>query len=73
VIAHEITHGINLSRPINDVGGSEHITPNLMVFRSYSPGGSIDAGNLVERLLLDGEINLSKPPPTPPMLFLVVS
>jgi hypothetical protein len=73
VLAHKITNGINLSRQINDVGGSEHSTPKLMVFRSFSPSGGIDAGNLVQRLLLDGEMNLSKPPPTPPILFLVVS
>ncbi|CAF3558521.1 unnamed protein product [Rotaria socialis] len=73
VLAHEITHGINLSRLIDDVDAIEKNTPKLMLFRSYSHNGNINGGNLVERLLLDGELHLSRPPPTPPMLFLIVS
>jgi hypothetical protein len=64
---------MNLSRPINSTGDREHGPPKLIVFKSYSPEGGFDAGNLVERLLLDGEINLSRPPPTPSILFLVIS
>ncbi|CAF3640832.1 unnamed protein product [Rotaria sordida] len=52
---------------------SEHTTPKLILFRSYSHDGNVDGGDLVERLLLDGELHLSKPPPTPPILFLIVS
>jgi hypothetical protein len=73
VLAHEITNAINLSRSINNAMVIEKNTPNLMLFRSYSHGGNIDGGNLVERLLLEGELHLSKPPLNPPMLFLIVS
>jgi hypothetical protein len=73
VLAHEITHTINLTRSIIEQGVIEHDTPKLLLFRSYSESGAIDAGNLIQRLLLDGELNLSKPPPSPPTLFLTIS
>ena len=73
LLAHEITHAINLSRSINNANVVEKNTPKLILFCSYSDGGDIDAGNLTERMLLDGELHLSKPPPTPPVLFLIVS
>ncbi|CAF4537171.1 unnamed protein product [Rotaria sp. Silwood2] len=73
VLAHEITHAINLSRSINNIDVIQKTTPKLILFRSYSHDGNVDGGDLVERLLLDGELHLSKPPPTPPILFLIVS
>ncbi|CAF4248902.1 unnamed protein product [Adineta steineri] len=46
VLAHEITHGINMRRVINnDAGGIQKSTPKLIIFRSYSDGTDIDAGN----------------------------
>lgn len=72
-LAHEITHAINLCRSIHNHHIIEKYIPELMVFRSYSNAGHVDAGNLVERILLDGEIHLSKPPPIPPVLFIIVS
>jgi hypothetical protein len=73
VLAHEITYAINLMRSINEQGVIKHDTPKILLFRSYSESGVIDAGNLIERLLLDGELNLGKPPPSPPSLFLIIS
>ena len=73
VLAHEITHVINLTRLIDDPHASQKNTPQLLIFRSYSGSRKIDSGNFIERLMLDGELHLSKPPPTPPRLFLVIS
>ena len=73
VLAHEITHAINLARSIHDPHLGPKSTSKLLVFRSYSGNGEIDGGNLIERIMLDGELHLSKPPPTPPRLFLIVS
>ena len=73
ILVHEITHTINLTRSINEQGAIKHDTPKLLLFRSYAESGMIDTGNLIERLLLDGELHLSKPPPSPPTLFLTIS